>query len=104
MPPKSGANHGLLFVKGSPFLHTKSRKIYFRSVQACNNIRKSETISGLKQVNTKYKDRGFNIPGYHGDNEFEHLRNFFAPAHLHTCNANEHIGKSRDPSGQSRSE
>ena len=79
------------FVNGSTFLHTKSKKIDFRSVQACNNRGKSETISGLKQVNTKYQNRGFTITDYHGDNEFEHPRDFLAPDHLHTCDTNEHI-------------
>ena len=61
------------------------------SVQACNNRGKSETISVLKQVNTKYKDRGFTITDYHDDNEFEHLWYFLSPAHLHACAGNEHI-------------
>ena len=43
-------------------------------------------------MNTKYKDIGFTITDYYSDNEFEHLSNFLAPAHLHTCAANEHIG------------
>ena len=85
-------------------LHTKSRKIDFRSVQACNNRGKSETISGLKQVKTKYKNRSFTMTDYHGGNAFEHLCDFLAPTHLHTCAANEHIGTWRDPFGQSRSE
>ena len=36
----------------------------------------------LKKVKTKYKDRGFTITDYHGDNEFKH----------HTCATNDHIG------------
>ena len=63
----------LFFVNGSTFLHTKLRKIDFRSFQACNNRGKSETISGLKQVKTKYKYICFTITDYHVDNEFEHL-------------------------------
>ena len=42
-----------LFFNGSPLLQTKSRKIDFRSVQAFSSSGKSETISVLKQVNTK---------------------------------------------------
>ena len=91
-PPKCGAIHGFFFVNGSTFLHTKSRKIYFRSVQVCNNKGKFEIISGLKQVKTKYLDRCFTITDYHGKNEFEHLCDFLAPAHLQTCAENEHIG------------
>ena len=64
------------FVNGSIFLHTKSRKKDFRSVQAYNTRGKYKTISGLKQVKTKYKDRGLTITDYHGDNEFEHLGGF----------------------------
>ena len=81
------------FVNGSPFLHKKSRKMNFRSVQACNSRGKTETISGFMQVKTKYKDRGFIITNYHGDNEFEHLHKCVEPSHLHTCAANEHIGE-----------
>ena len=73
------------------FLHTKSRKVYFRSVQACNNRVKYETTSLLKQVNTKYKDRDFPITDYYGENEFEPLRDISAPSHLHICAVNEHI-------------
>ena len=42
-------------------------------------------------MKTEYKYRGFNITDFHGNNEFEHLRDFFAPAHLHTCSANDQI-------------
>ena len=43
-------------------------------------------------MKTKYKDIGFAITDYHGNNEFEHPRDFLSPAHLHTFAANEHIG------------
>ena len=62
---------GFLVVNGIPFLHTKLRKIYFRSVQACNSRGKPETIFVLKKVKTKYKDRGFTITNFCGDNGFE---------------------------------
>ena len=75
----------------------KSRNIYFRSVQACSIKGKSETIYGLNQAKTKYKYRGFTITDFHGKNEFEHLRDFLAPAHIHTCDTNEHIGDIKIP-------
>ena len=75
-PPTFWASQGFFFVNGSPFLHKKPGKIYFRSVQACNNRGKSETISVLNKVKTKYKDRGFTITYYHGDNEYNNLYNF----------------------------
>ena len=83
LPPPMAKHHqnaelamNCFFVNWSTFLHTKSRKIYFRSFQAYNNRGKSKTISGLKQVKTKYKDRGFTITYYNGDNEFDHLLDF----------------------------
>ena len=91
-PPQCGAIHVFFFVNGRPFLHTKSRIIYFGSVEACNRREKSETISGLKPVKTKYKDRGFTISDYHGDNEFDHLHYFLAPTHIQKCATNNHIG------------
>ena len=89
---KCGSRHGFFFVNGSNLLHKKSRKIDFMLVQACNNRGRYKTTLGLKKLNNKYKDRGFTIKYYHGDNEFEHLLNFLAPDHLHTYAANEHIG------------
>ena len=46
---------------------------------------------GLKQVKIKYKYRGFVITNYNGDNEFEHLCDVFASAHLRICAKNDHI-------------
>ena len=40
------------FVNGRSFLHTKSGKTDFRSVQACNSRGNYEIISGLKEVKT----------------------------------------------------
>ena len=98
LPPLIPRNHHNVelsmyfsFVNGSPFLHIKPRKIDFMSVQSCNSRGKYETIYVLNQVKTKYKDRGFTITDLHGNNEFENIHNFLAPAHLHTCSANEHI-------------
>ena len=91
-PPKCGASHNFFLCKWKPFPTQKSMKIDFRSFQACNNRWKSETLSELTQVKTKYKYSIFTITDNHGDNEFEHLRIFLAPAHLHTCASNEYIG------------
>ena len=73
-----------LFVNGIPFIHTKSRNIYFRSVQTCSSRGKYEIISRLKQVKKNYKYIGFTIPYFHGDNEFEHIHNVLAPSNIHT--------------------
>ena len=95
LPPLMAKHHqnvelamDFLFVNRSPFLNKKSSKIDFSSVQECNNRGKSETISVLNQVKTKYKDKGFTITYYYGENEFDYLHNFLAPSHLHTCAVN----------------
>ena len=80
------------FVNGVPFLHTKTNKIDFRSVQACNIRGKYETVSVLKKVKTKYKNRGFIITDFYCDNQFEHVCKFFSSTNIHTCAANKHIG------------
>ena len=69
-PQQCVNSYGFLFVNISPFLNTKSRKIDFMSVQACKSRGKSEIISSLKLVNSKYQDRGFTMTDFHGDNEF----------------------------------
>ena len=66
------------FVNGIPLIHTKLRKIFFSSVQACNRRANYETILGLNQVKTKYKYRGLIITDYHSNNEFEHICKVFS--------------------------
>ena len=68
LPPTLAKHHNnveisldFFIVNGSLFLHTKSRKFYFRSVQACINRGKYEIISGLNFFKTKYPARVFTI-------------------------------------------
>ena len=81
------------FVNKLPFLLTKSGNVYFASVQAVHSHKASEIKDGLEQVKQVYENRGFNIVAYHGDNEFELMREFLEPeSTLHICAKNEHIG------------
>ena len=71
--PQCGNSYGCFIVNISPFLHTKSRKIDFKSVHAGSSRCKAEIISGQKQVKSKYQDRGFTITYFHSKNESEHI-------------------------------
>ena len=60
LPPPIAKHHhnveiamDFFFSNGTSFLNKKIRKIYFRSVLACNSGGKSEIKSGLKQVKAK---------------------------------------------------
>ena len=67
-PQQCGNSYGFIFFNVVPLLKTKSRKIDFSSVQACNSRGKNEIIYSLKQFNSKYQDRGFTITDFHGNN------------------------------------
>ena len=47
-----------LFFNGSPFIHTKSRKINFKLVQTCNSRDKSEIVYGPKRFRPITKTGG----------------------------------------------
>jgi hypothetical protein len=82
------------YVNKLPFLHTKSSKINFLTVQSGPNRTKGTIQSGIEAVLTTYKARGFNITYVHGDNEFNlpNLHQFLQPAALHIYGRNEHVG------------
>ena len=90
-PSQCGNIYGFLFVNVRPFLHTKSGKIDFVSVQTCNRRGRSEIIFGIKRGKYKYQDMGFTTTYFHGEDEFEHIQYFLSLAHLHTCTSKEHI-------------
>ena len=46
----------------------------------------------LATVNNVHKTVGFKITDYHGDNEFNCIRDFLRPTTLHTCEKVEHVG------------
>ena len=90
--PHDELNMDFLFVNGKPYLHTKSSKIKLLSIQACRGRGAKELQNGIEKVVKRYTDRGFNINAYRGDNEFEVLRNFVAPAPLQIVGADDHVG------------
>ena len=77
-----------------PFLHTKSRNIQFLSLQQLRSRSARAIVNAIKGVIKTYDTRGFRLETFSGDNEFNMrlLRDLVAPAHVHICGANEHVG------------
>lgn len=72
------------FVNRMAFLHTKSEKINFLTVQRCLNRSKHTISGGIRSEIKLCHDRGFNVVNVHGDNEFDinDLRQVLAPTEL----------------------
>ena len=83
----------LFYVNGVPFIHIRSVKINFRSVQACVSRAKGKITKGLETVKKIYETRGFNITTYHGNNFFDIqvLRWLLLSGLLSICARDEHI-------------
>ena len=84
----------IFFVKKIAFLHTKSDKINFRSIQRLNTRKMSEIVKGVKIVKAKYQSRNIKIEKWHVDNEFDcdELREIILPASMEVYARNEHVG------------
>ena len=80
-----------LYINGTPFLHTKTRKLNFRSLQRFYSRGKKETTAGINRVIDTYLQHGLSIDTCHGDNEFEKNRSGIAPVHLETVARREHV-------------
>ena len=59
------------FVNRIPFLHTKSEKLNFLTVERMKTRTKEAIIDSLKEVMKLYSHRGFKVTNIHGDGEFE---------------------------------
>ena len=65
------------FVQGFLLLLTKSGNVDFISVQNVPSRMKGEIKKGLATANKVHKTEGLIITDYHGDNEFNRVRNFY---------------------------
>ena len=82
------------FVNRLPFLHTKSSKVDFLTVQTGENRTTNSILKGLKRVVNTYEKRGFTITDLHADNEFdiETLKENLEPINTHIYGKLEHVG------------
>ena len=83
----------LCYVNGSPFFHTITDSICYRTTHACKSRSRAQILTCIKKVQTKYYRRGFNITDYHGDNEFAKIEDDLLPATLHVRAAGQHTEK-----------
>ena len=80
------------FVNGNIFFHTKSKPLDFLTLQYSTSRHMRHVQRGLEKIQGLYKNAGFIIDSYSGDNEFEPLRTFLSPTLLDITAANEHDG------------
>ena len=84
----------VFFLNRIPFVHTKSERINFRTIQYVASRKMNEIIKGIKFVKDKYEKSGFKIMRWHGDNEFNimQVRQAILPATLESYARGEHVG------------
>ncbi len=82
------------YVNGTPFLHTISRNVQFRSVHKTQTRIAREYTRHLSAIINKYELRSFSVVQVEGDNEFDNeiVRNAIAPRHLSIAGREEHVG------------
>ena len=71
-----------LFVYGIPFLHTISKDINFRTIEAFphkSKANKADMIAGITRVCKMYEARGLKVKQINGDNEFQCIREDIRP-------------------------
>ena len=83
------------YMNGSPFFHTISNNICYRTTHACKSRSKGQILNSIRKVQTKYHCRGFNITDYHGDNDFSKVEEELLPATLHIRTAGQHTEKAQ---------
>ena len=66
-------------VNDNYFLHTKSRKLHFRTTKPVASRAKSTMLPIINQVIKLYSNRSFTIHELVGDNEFEYISNNIPP-------------------------
>ena len=84
----------IFYVNGLMFLHTKSEKLNFLTVELIDTKDTDNIKGGLLDVMHQYGARQLQIGDIRGDNEFEvaELRKALLPAKLHICEKGAHVG------------
>ena len=81
------------FVNRMPFLHTKSDKLNFLTVERMKNRTKAAIIGSITDAINIYKLRGFQVSFMHGDGEFDvaDLKTAILPTEAVIYGKNEHV-------------
>ena len=81
------------FVNKLPFLHTKSEKLNFLTVERMKNRTKAAIIGSILDTIKVYNHRGFDVSFLHGDGEFDiaDLKESIHPTEAVIYGRNEHV-------------
>ena len=82
-----------MYINNKPFLHTKSSKLQFSSIQSTANRSANTIQKGLQTVINLYQKRGFNVSDIHADNEFNiaSIHDELKPINFHIYSPEEHV-------------
>jgi hypothetical protein len=81
----------IFWVNGSPYFHTISQWIKFRTVAPIDNRTKRTLLMEAQAVINLYKGRGYNISRVKGDQEFVYITNDILPIQLNAAAADDHV-------------
>jgi hypothetical protein len=83
----------IFWVNGSPYFHTISEWIKFRTVAAIKNRTKATILAETQTVINFYKARGFTITRVEADQEFSCIENELLPTPLNVADADDHVAE-----------
>jgi hypothetical protein len=83
----------IFWVNGSPYFHTISEWIKFRTVAAINNRTKRTLHQETQAVIRLYEARGFTVSRVEGDREFACIENELLPTPLNVADADDHVAE-----------
>jgi hypothetical protein len=81
----------IFWVNGSPYFHTISQWIKFRTVTPIENRSKKTLLMEAQAVINMYQARGFNITRLEADQEFSCIVNDVLPIDLNIADADDHV-------------
>jgi hypothetical protein len=81
----------IFWVNGSPFFHTISQSIKFRTVAPIANRTKRTLLMEAKAVINLYETRGFEISRIEADREFACIANDLLPIPINIADADDHV-------------
>jgi hypothetical protein len=81
----------IFWVNGSPYFHTISEWIIFRTVAPINNRSKKTLLLETQAVIGMYQARGFTIARVEADREFKCITNDLLPIDLNVADADDHV-------------
>jgi hypothetical protein len=81
----------IVWVNGSPYVHTISQWIKFRTVAPINNKTKITILMEAQAVLNMYGARGFNITRVEADQEFVCITNNILPIQLNAAVTDDHV-------------